>query len=455
VEALQGEDWQGTAHLDVSEIVDRKSFEAWLEELPEERRYEWAVTLATRAALRVFPFWASAMREDWARSGDLTMLSLSRGVFTSAVAAQTPTADIIKAVNAGASNVDADYRVAADAASGRRDGVQYIDAADATLYATASAGYTDRTAEYAAHAVTYASVVATDYWARLRSDILEQKQGANLSTRPLWSGDMPAAIAEAWAKGRTWMEVAPGHAFWIRWYEAILAGRPLTQDWDSHWQLMHDIALIPDKEWGEGKEQDAIRVAGIIAEIEDKYRPTQLSNVDRSTVDAKLSTQEVQAGLRTNRLSLPPTLDAVFGHLELEIQRLSGINHWQTEEAFHEVRALIARLRAMQNAVDQLRVQAECLPEEPSMVDAEEAKSVLGQIYASLKSWPKGKEDELSDATWRIGLIGLTTGVFCLAGAPALVGAGVGGMFFGAKHLEQGAKAVKAIRAMQTEEKED
>ena len=67
------------------------------------------------------------------------------------------------------------------------------------------------------------------------------------------------------------METAPGHSFWVRWYDAILTGRPLTQDWDSHWQLMLDIALIPDQEWGEGKEQDAIRVAGIIGLITQKH----------------------------------------------------------------------------------------------------------------------------------------------------------------------------------------
>lgn len=453
--------------MDVSEIVDGESFRVWLEQQPFERRSDTAMALAARAALRVFPLWAAEMPEEWARKGDLTVLSVARSVVIPSVAANEAFQGMEASIDSARLSVAAasrlanrtssvSTRAARASASSARAASRSAASARASAYATSSAeSFVEAYANVAFSVYDSAASAMIGAWSLLLPDCAAVLTGHEVQHCPLWPQKMPTEIARGWAKGRAWMETAPGHAFWIRWYEAILAGRPLTQDWDSHWQLMHDIALIPDKEWGEGKEQDAIRVAGIIAEIEDKYRPTQLSNVDRSTVDAKLSTQEVQAGLRTNRLSLPPTLDAVFGHLELEIQRLSGVNHWQTEEAFHEARALIARLRAMQSAVDQLRVQAECLPEEPSMVDAEEAKSALGQIYASLKSWPKGKEDELSDATWRIGLIGLTTGVFCLAGAPALVGAGVGGMFFGAKHLEQGAKAVKAFRAMQTEEKED
>jgi hypothetical protein len=453
VEALQGEGWQGTAHLDISEIVDEESFGAWLEDLPEEGRFKTVLMLAARAVVRVFPFWAANMAEALTENRiDLTVVPVARIALIGGVAVMAQTPQIRSAAAA-----------ARDVIVGAPQGFEFSELGNVAVSAAAdiAEAVSHTNAEWALGSAQYAAfyVGGSGPYSSMRSDVQRDIRGlakhSDIRTLPLWPGDLPPEIADAWTKGRKWMEDAPGHAFWLRWYDAILAGRPLTHDWDSHWQLMHDIALIPDEDWGEGKEQDAIRVAEIIAEIEDKYRPTQLSNVDRSTVEAKLSTQEVQAGLRTNRLSLPPTLDAVFGHLELEIQRLSGINHWPTEEAFHEARSLIERLRAMQHAVDQLRMQAECLPEEPSVVDAEEAKSTLGQIYASLKSWPKGKEDELSDATWRIGLIGLTTGVFCLAGAPALVGAGVGGMFFGAKHLEQGAKAVKAFRAMQTEEKED
>ncbi|MFP3422630.1 hypothetical protein R0K19_24995, partial [Bacillus sp. SIMBA_161] len=50
-------------------------------------------------------------------------------------------------------------------------------------------------------------------------------------------------------------------------YEAILAGRPLTSDWHSHWQLMQDIALIAPEDWDKGAEH----LAGVIEKLEEKH----------------------------------------------------------------------------------------------------------------------------------------------------------------------------------------
>ncbi|OIQ44589.1 MAG: hypothetical protein BM558_07190 [Roseobacter sp. MedPE-SW] len=253
--------------MDVSKIVDRDSFKTWLEKLPKERRYEWGVSLATRAALRVFPVWAVEMPRDWARKRDLTVLPLSRSLLISVVAVKMPTTDIRDAA-------DASY-VASYAANAANAASCAANAAKAASYAVnASSSSSSSSSSYAAsyasasYAASYASAVS---WTLLRGDILELEQGADLRRLRLWPQEMPPEIAEAWTTGRTWMEPAPGHAFWIRWYDAILAGRPLTGDWDSHWQLMHDIALIDPDDWGKGKEQDAIHVAGIIAKIEDTY----------------------------------------------------------------------------------------------------------------------------------------------------------------------------------------
>jgi len=253
--------------LDVREIVDQKSFEAWLEALPEERRYEWAVTLATRAALRVFPFWGAAMLRDMARRRNWTVLPICRNVLISAVAVKIRTANIRRAADTSVDAADAAITVEPSIGSGGGTTDDALSAASAAIF-TAEAATDTGVAVDAALAIGNADLLR---WAVLRADILELEQGFDLRTLPLWSEDMPADIAEAWEKGRAWMEAAPGHAFWIRWYEAILAGRPLTQDWDSHWQLMHDIALVPDEDWGEGKEQDAIGVARIIDLITQKH----------------------------------------------------------------------------------------------------------------------------------------------------------------------------------------
>lgn len=267
---MQGEGWQGATHLYVSEIVDEKSFKAWLEALPEERRYEWAVTLATRAALRVFPMWVGVLPDDWARKSGLTVLPLSRSILISVAAAKMSAASFKQAADSSTSTTAFAGFTAFSAGSDASGSARAARAAHASKTAADAASEAD------GHATGYASksVAAADggySWGVLRGDIPELEQAVDLRARPLWPEDMPANMAEAWATGRTWMETAPGHAFWIRWYEAILAGKPLTQDWDSHWQLMHDIALIPDEEWGEGKEEDAIRVEGIIDLITQKH----------------------------------------------------------------------------------------------------------------------------------------------------------------------------------------
>jgi len=75
-------------------------------------------------------------------------------------------------------------------------------------------------------------------------------------------------MSNAWQQSRNWLSSHPGHDFWIRWYEAALEGRPLTGDWESHWHLLADIALIDDADWNLGAEH----IAGLIAEIEERHR---------------------------------------------------------------------------------------------------------------------------------------------------------------------------------------
>ncbi|WP_417712766.1 hypothetical protein [Pseudophaeobacter arcticus] len=215
------------------------------------------MALATRAALRAFPYWAAEMPADWARKDDMTALPLSRSLLISAVAVKMPTTDI-KA--SAASYSSAASSVASSAASS----ASQASSASYARSASAASARSTRSVSYAASDAAF--------WAVLRADCTAILTGDEILHRPLWSkGPAPEELQRAWTTGRTWMEAAPGHAFWIRWYDAILAGRPLTHDWDSHWQLMYNIALIDPEDWGEGKEPDAIRVAGIIVEIEETY----------------------------------------------------------------------------------------------------------------------------------------------------------------------------------------
>lgn len=266
---MQGKHWQGTAHLDVSEIVDQESFKAWLEALPEEGRFKTAIMLAARAVVRVFPFWAANMAEALTENRiDLTVVPVARNALIGGVAVTALTPQIRSAAAA-----------ARKATVGAPQGIKFSELGEVAVSAAAdiAEAVSQTNAEWALGSAQYAACYAgcpepfSAMWSDLQRDIRALAKHSDIRTLPLWPGDMPPEIADAWTKGRAWMEAAPGHAFWIRWYDAILAGRPLTQDWDSHWQLMHDIALIPDEQWGEGKEQDAIRVAGIIDLITQKH----------------------------------------------------------------------------------------------------------------------------------------------------------------------------------------
>ncbi|MCG7625301.1 hypothetical protein MHM97_18255 [Epibacterium sp. Ofav1-8] len=246
------------AMVHVEEIVDRESFKAWLEALPEDRRHEVAVTLATRCALRVFPIWAAAMRQDWARTGDVTPLPSLRSMLISGVAGRMPTPDIRNAA------ADAGDYAAASAAYAYA-AADEADAAPAA-YAAADAATDAASAADAAYAAS-AYAASAEIMSLLRQDIQGIDLGGDLLTLPLWPEEIPDKIATSWTSGRTWMQANPGYSFWIRWYEAVLAGRPLTGDWRSHWQLMQDIALIAPGDWDKGAEH----VAGVIEKLEEKH----------------------------------------------------------------------------------------------------------------------------------------------------------------------------------------
>lgn len=261
----------GRAMVRVGEIVDHESLKAWLDEQSEEHLYEVAVSLATRCALRVFPIWAKEMRADRARERNLAHLPILRSILISGVAAQMPTPDIKFAATAATAFATARASSAADAAFAAARAA--FDAADAAADDDARADRVCSAAANAAAAFALALAEAADavfaaaMWDALQQDIQALERGGNLLTLPLWPTATPGEISAAWTKGRDWMQDNPGYGFWIRWYEAVLTGRSVTGDWQSHWQLMQDIALIAPEDWDKGAEH----VAGVIDLISQKH----------------------------------------------------------------------------------------------------------------------------------------------------------------------------------------
>lgn len=253
----------GRAMVRVEEIVDHESFKAWLEEVPEDRGYEVAVSLATRCALRVLPIWAKEMRAAWEHEHYLAPLPILRSILISGVAAQMPTPDIKFSATAAIAFAAARGARAAGAAFAAFGAAAAADDAGAARVSFAAAAFALAVAEAAAAA----AVFAADMWDVLQQDIQALERGDDLLSLPLWPTATPGEISAAWTKGRDWMQDNPGYGFWIRWYEAVLAGRSVTGTWQSHWQLMQDIALIAPGDWDKGAEH----VAGVIDLITQKH----------------------------------------------------------------------------------------------------------------------------------------------------------------------------------------
>lgn len=331
--------------MDVSEIVDQKSFEAWLAEQSEDRRYEVAVALATRCALRVFPIWAAAMHEGWAREVDLTVLPVVRSLTISWVAVRKPTSKVKRAAAVARSLTSSTASVASR-------GDDYAAKAGAAAYAAATA----------TAAATYAAAradEAAEMWGVLHQDIRALDHGEDLLSLPLWSEELPSKITREWSIGRRWMQTNAGYSFWIRWYEAVLAGRPLTGDWDNHWQLMHDIALIDPEDWGDGKEPDAIRVAGIIDLIIQKHALRQ--EVARAKQALENETFNAMS-LGRHRDNMPDDMPS------------SQIVEYR------------ARLQELEAALDE--VDAALEPPIPDVEVLEEATGRLWAIWEKIKKYP-------------------------------------------------------------------
>lgn len=252
----------------------------------------------------------------------------------------------------------------------------------------------------------------------------------------LWRHDgQPISFANDWQAAKTALSAKPEFGFWIRWYEAALEGHPLTSDWDSHATLLTDIAVIPDDDWG----KDAVHVARLIAEIEERYKRKADVMIRPATLE--VSIHGVQRAVVVNRLTLPPTFDAVYGQINLEIQRLQGINCWDSDEQCEQARALIRRLTAMAEAVQNLRTSVEAASTEPTEVEAAKTKSLLEHYAGHLKSWPRDNAADLTDSVWRLGLSGASTGLMAMLGVPLPLAFGLSGALFGGKKLTDALKA--------------
>lgn len=250
--------------MDVSEIRDKDSLEAWLNSRPEMVRQADALAIALRAAMRVFPLWSSAMGAEWARTAELTALPIMRCYLTSGVAREFPTPFFRNAATASA------FSFAAPSTASHLE-LANCGRANASARETVTAAGSENTAIAVSAAAEACQLSAAGFgllptsfsptWHTVRSDAQQIEEGKDPFSFPLWSETMPDwftaydRLARAiWAKDpETW-------DYWIRWWEGILAGKPLDLE------VQKAIALeIPDADWS-----DPEAVAAHIRRIEER-----------------------------------------------------------------------------------------------------------------------------------------------------------------------------------------
>lgn len=235
--------------VEISDIKDRKSLEAWLNAFPggEGARRKAAVAIAVRTAHRVLPIAWEWYSSDAARKRDLTAIAVLRSALFSLFADTMPTNENRRAADAAARAAyaaDAAARAAdaAYAAARAADAAAYAANATSDAYAAAAAD----AAAYAAYAANATSAAANAViWSAIQTDCQMFLEGKDPRGTVLWSGDNP--FDDIWSKvksahtarpfgsgnfGEATFSTIPGGpwAFWIDWYEKVLNGQP--QDWD-------------------------------------------------------------------------------------------------------------------------------------------------------------------------------------------------------------------------------
>lgn len=237
--------------MDVSEIRDKDTLEAWLESRPRQN----SILIAERAASRVFPLWGREMGRDWARERHLTALPVCRRFVILRVARKYPTRKVQDATGRSLAAVHAATLAAANTSLATATATLAVDAASmrataARSYAAAAARAAN-TARAAAAAATVsrvsASAAANLVWTLIKSDCAMLVAGMDPTTTPLWPDGPPDWFTEADQETRAIWAQEPEHwEFWTRWWDSVIKGEPLPD------QLLHDIALIPDTIWKQG-----------------------------------------------------------------------------------------------------------------------------------------------------------------------------------------------------------
>ncbi len=266
---------------------DEKALRDRLESFPDQTRRRCAVIVAYRAAMRVLPLPLSEYSDAPDATSIISPDPLT--IFRRSLLLETYISSASPAVKKVlprwiSDTIFSDVGLAHPRSGLSRAGRSALGSAfDAARCAVANLGNVADIAVAAVRASANASTLSVRDF--VQDDMALLAAGDTPRFSPLWMrleppgeydpaeppyriGRFPHEFSERWQKAHDWLTAQPGHDFWIRWYEAALQGRPLTGDWETHDELLTDIALIPDEDWEKGAEH----IAALIAEIEARHR---------------------------------------------------------------------------------------------------------------------------------------------------------------------------------------
>jgi hypothetical protein len=305
---------------------DRNMLQAWLETRPQAD----SIAIAHRSALRVLPESYAHRVQSKDSEFELLLLQFLRMTLLAAIRPETLTPEFRQIAAAAANPIAKPAK-----STPINDNTRYITHSMITYGILPAASY----ASGIAAASAFDSVYAGKVWTALDRDAAALQAGTDPFTQPLWHGETPPVwfTARYAAMISSWQTTNPKQwAFWLRWYDAAIAGRPLDL------QLQHDIALIPNAIWQSGPGP----VAEAIAKIEAEHKQGTSTTPQTDTLTT--------ANERTRSIKFVIKQVALLHDLiEDEFEHLRGHNSASaTEQPLRDQqKATLQKLRDLVNAM--------------------------------------------------------------------------------------------------------
>ena len=418
------------------DIIDPKTLERWLKARPKDRHRADSIAIAQRAAARVFPVWAAAMAQDWARRSDLTALPVLRPLLTAGVARKYPTPEVIAfsaaaaaaARSAAAADAFSDARSAARSAAAAAAAAFSADAADARSAAAFSA------AVFSADAAKW--MPSSAFFDHIRKDAETLDGNGDPFSNPLWDGPEPDGFFQSDTAARAiWAADPPARwSFWTRWWDGVISGQQLD------WELQRRVALIPDAIWQSGPDAVAEAIRRIEEELGVFPGDDFERRLDKMAVGSTATLRKYAERVWEHRNNLPATFDAIIGYCSLEIEHLQKRNFRDDDEK-DEVLRQIHVLATISDAVERLR-QSMPLDKPMSEEAAKLPEKLTRLVFNTVAEWPRKNVEDMVDSGYKAAIFGSVAFLGIQLGLPPQL-ATIGGLIFAGKKIADALKGGK------------